>query len=110
MSGRQQFAQEGSQLIPVLQGYIQKLREGYGQRDEMAEPIRRLSEELFKLRNAQLVAADNSEELKQAIADLRRANAEIQREINDAKEFSERVQMAAAIAGLIQRAIGLAVA
>ncbi|WP_298241393.1 hypothetical protein [uncultured Bradyrhizobium sp.] len=118
MANSQQFAQAGALIIPSLQNYINVLEADYQNqtaappetRAAMATAIRRLREYLFGLQNAQLQAADESEELKRAIADLKSANADIRSEINSAKEFQENVEAAAAIADIIQRAIGLALA
>lgn len=118
MADSQQFAQAGALVIPNLQNYINLLEAEYQNqvaapaetRAAMATAIRRLREYLYQLQNAQLQAADESEELKRAIADLRSANADIRVEINAAKDFQENVEAAAAIADIIQRAAGLALA
>lgn len=107
MSRQREFAQAGTSFIPILQNYIQQLRQ-LRQTEQMIAQIVHLSEQLFQLQNAQIISEDAR--LTQAIAALREANRKIQEEITEAKEFNERVQTAAAIAGLIQRAIGLAVA
>lgn len=110
MTGHQQYAQTTSSIVPALDAYILSLEQRYPGRPEMTAQVMRLSEYRFQLQNDQLRAADNSERLRQAIADLTQANSWIQQEITAAKEFQQKVEAAAAIADIIQRGIGFALA
>jgi hypothetical protein len=110
MSTRQEFAQAGTLSVQEISSYIDHLRQRHGESGDMATQLRKLSELRFQLQNAELRAADNSPALAQAVRDLTQANALISREIASAKQFQQDVETAAAIAGIIQRALSIALA
>ena len=105
-----QFAQKRTSIKPRLEAYIAALRAQNDGSEAMTTQIRRLQESLYKLQNDELQAADNSDDLRRAVADLTAANADIQREITSAKDFQQKVEAAAEIASVIERVIGLALA
>jgi predicted nucleic acid-binding Zn-ribbon protein len=110
MATHEKFAEERTSIEPRLEAYIATLRAQNNGSEAMTTQIRRLQESLYQLQNDELQAADNSDKLRRAVADLTAANADIQLEITSAKEFQQKVEAAAEIASVIERVIGLALA
>lgn len=108
VTNRQEYTQASSSTVTALDAYILALEQKYPGRPELTAQVMRLSEYRFQLQNDQLRAADNSEKLRQAIAELTQANSWIQQEITASKEFQQKVEAAAEIADIIQRGIGFA--
>jgi hypothetical protein len=110
MPAGQQFAQAASSIIPELQQYIDSLLQKYGGQQEMAPTITALGDELYALENLQLQQEDDSPQMKNAVLDLKNANASIASEIKSVKQVQDSVEQAAQIIAIIQGAIKLATA